>query len=136
MLLGFSMFSICANAQKTEQVKKTIEVEVVKENDETKTIIRTNDNGKIKEEVFKGKEADAKLKEVQKTYNTSENKDHTLDVEVKEINGKKTVRVTETINGQRTVTEYEGKPADKKLKELQVPVPAKPNKKSKDLKKL
>lgn len=130
------MFSICANAQKTEQVKKTIEVEVVKENDETKTIIRTNDNGKIKEEVFKGKEADAKLKEVQKTYNTSENKDHTLDVEVKEINGKKTVRVTETINGQRTVTEYEGKPADKKLKELQVPVPAKPNKKSKDLKKL
>ena len=48
---------------------------------------------------------------------------------------KKTVKVTETINGQTTVTEYEGKAADKKLKELQVPVPAKPNKKSKDLKK-
>ncbi|MDO7586220.1 MAG: hypothetical protein MUQ88_00105, partial [Flavobacteriaceae bacterium] len=103
-------------------------VEVIKEKNDTKTVIRTTENGKVKEEIFKGKEADAKLKEVQKTYNTNENKDHTLDVEVKEVNGKKTVKVTETINGQTTVTEYEGKAADKKLKELQVPVPPKPKK--------
>ena len=114
--------------KKTKEVKKTVEVEVIKENNDTKTVIRTTENGKVKEEIFKGKEADAKLKEVQKTYNTNENKDHTLDVEVKEVNGKKTVKVTETINGQTTVTEYEGKAADKKLKELQVPVPPKPKK--------
>ncbi|MDB3905613.1 hypothetical protein N9335_03975 [Crocinitomicaceae bacterium] len=131
LLLGFSMFSICVNAQKMEQVKKTIEVEVVKENDETKTIIRTNDNGKVKEEIFKGKEADARLKEVQKTYNTNDNKDHKLDVEVKEINGKKTVKVTETLNGKVTISEYEGKEADQKLKELHIPAPPKTKSKPK-----
>lgn len=124
----FAGLPVIVSAQKTKEVKKTVEVEVIKENNDTKTVIRTTENGKVKEEIFKGKEADAKLKEVQKTYNTNENKDHTLDVEVKEVNGKKTVKVTETINGQTTVTEYEGKAADKKLKELQVPVPPKPKK--------
>jgi NADH dehydrogenase/NADH:ubiquinone oxidoreductase subunit G len=126
--MSFAILPMIATAQKTKEVKKTVEVEVIKENNDTKTVIRTTENGKVKEEIFKGKEADAKLKEVQKTYNTNENKDHTLDVEVKEVNGKKTVKVTETINGQTTVTEYEGKAADKKLKELQVPVPPKPKK--------
>ncbi|MDA8910409.1 hypothetical protein N9I21_01315 [Crocinitomicaceae bacterium] len=128
LLMSFAILPTIATAQKTKEVKKTVEVEVIKENNDTKTVIRTTENGKVKEEIFKGKEADAKLKEVQKTYNTNENKDHTLDVEVKEVNGKKTVKVTETINGQTTVTEYEGKAADKKLKELQVPVPPKPKK--------
>lgn len=126
--MSFAILPMIATAQKTKEVKKTVEVEVIKENNDTKTVIRTTENGKVKEEIFKGKEADAKLKEVQKTYNTNENKDHTLDVEVKEVNGEKTVKVTETINGQTTVTEYEGKAADKKLKELQVPVPPKPKK--------
>lgn len=126
--MSFAILPMIATAQKTKEVKKTVEVEVIKEKNDTKTVIRTTENGKVKEEIFKGKEADAKLKEVQKTYNTNENKDHTLDVEVKEVNGKKTVKVTETINGQTTVTEYEGKAADKKLKELQVPVPPKPKK--------
>jgi len=128
LYLMFAGLPVIVSAQKTKEVKKTVEVEVIKENNDTKTVIRTTENGKVKEEIFKGKEADAKLKEVQKTYNTNENKDHTLDVEVKEVNGKKTVKVTETINGQTTVTEYEGKAADKKLKELQVPVPPKPKK--------
>ncbi|MBT5933407.1 MAG: hypothetical protein HOH34_08715 [Flavobacteriales bacterium] len=128
LLMSFAILPMIATAQKTKEVKKTVEVEVIKEKNDTKTVIRTTENGKVKEEIFKGKEADAKLKEVQKTYNTNENKDHTLDVEVKEVNGKKTVKVTETINGQTTVTEYEGKAADKKLKELQVPVPPKPKK--------
>ncbi|MDC1266650.1 hypothetical protein N8Z75_01600 [Crocinitomicaceae bacterium] len=128
LFLMFAGLPVIVSAQKTKEVKKTVEVEVIKENNDTKTVIRTTENGKVKEEIFKGKEADAKLKEVQKTYNTNENKDHTLDVEVKEVNGKKTVKVTETINGQTTVTEYEGKAADKKLKELQVPVPPKPKK--------
>ncbi|MDO7610714.1 MAG: hypothetical protein MUQ68_07615, partial [Crocinitomicaceae bacterium] len=103
LLMSFAILPMIATAQKTKEVKKTVEVEVIKENNDTKTVIRTTENGKVKEEIFKGKEADAKLKEVQKTYNTNENKDHTLDVEVKEVNGKKTVKVTETINGQTTV---------------------------------
>jgi hypothetical protein len=128
LLMSFAILPTIATAQKTKEVKKTVEVEVIKENNDTKTVIRTTENGKVKEEIFKGKEADAKLKEVQKTYNTNENKDHTLDVEVKEVNGKKTVKVTETLNGKVTISEYEGKAADKKLKELQVPVPPKPKK--------
>jgi len=128
LLMSFAILPMIATAQKTKEVKKTVEVEVIKEKNDTKTVIRTTENGKVKEEIFKGKEADAKLKEVQKTYNTNENKDHTLDVEVKEVNGKKTVKVTETLNGKVTISEYEGKKADKKLKELGIPVPPKPKK--------
>jgi hypothetical protein len=126
--MSFAILPMIATAQKTKEVKKTVEVEVIKEKNDTKTVIRTTENGKVKEEIFKGKEADAKLKEVQKTYNTNENKDHTLDVEVKEVNGKKTVKVTETLNGKVTISEYEGKKADKKLKELGIPLPPKPKK--------
>ncbi|MDG2152846.1 MAG: hypothetical protein P8K10_02815 [Crocinitomicaceae bacterium] len=128
LFLMFAGLPVIVSAQKTKEVKKTVEVEVIKENDDTKTVIRTTENGKVKEEIFKGKEADAKLKEVQKTYNTNNNKDHTLDVEVKEINGKKTVKITESLNGKVTISEYEGKKADKKLKELRIPVPPKPKK--------
>ena len=46
----------------------------------------------------------------------------------KEVNGKKTVKVTETLNGKVTISEYEGKKADKKLKELGIPLPPKPKK--------
>ena len=132
----FAGLPVIVSAQKTKEVKKTVEVEVIKEKNDTKTVIRTTENGKVKEEIYKGSEAEAKLEEIRKEQNTNEPKDHALEVEVQEINGKKTVKVTETINGQTTVTEYEGKAADKKLKELQVPVPEKPNKKSKGLKKL
>ena len=131
LFLMFAGLPVIVSAQKTKEVKKTVEVEVIKENNDTKTVIRTTENGKVKEEIFKGKEADAKLKEVQKTYNTNDNKDHTLDVEVKEINGKKTVKVTETLNGKVTISEYEGKEADKKLKELKIPAPPKTKSKPK-----
>lgn len=131
LFLMFAGLPVIVGAQKTKEVKKTVEVEVIKENNDTKTLIRTTENGKVKEEIFKGKEADARLKEVQKTYKTNENKDHTLDVEVKEINGKKTVKVTETLNGKVTISEYEGKEADKKLKELKIPAPPKTKSKPK-----
>ena len=124
----FAGLPVIVSAQKIKEVKKTVEVEVIKENNDTKTVIRTTENGKVKEEIYKGSEAEAKLEEIRKEQNTNEPKDHALEVEVQEINGKKTVKVTETINGQTTVTEYEGKAADKKLKELQVPVPPKPKK--------
>ena len=136
LFVVFAGLPVLFNAQKTKEFKKSVEVEVIKENNDIKTVIRRNENGKVKEEIYKGSEAEAKLQEIRKEQNSNEPKNHALEVEVQEINGKKTVKVTETINGQTTVTEYEGKAADKKLKELQVPVPAKPNKKSKDLKKL
>jgi len=135
LFLIFAGLPVIVSAQKTKEVKKTVEVEVIKENDDTKTVIRTTESGKVKEEIYKGSEAEARLEEIRKEQNTNEPMDHALEVEVQEINGKKTIKVTETINGQTTVTEYEGKAADKKLKELQVPVPA-TEKKLKDLKKL
>ena len=114
----FAGLPVIVSAQKTKEVKKTVEVEVIKENNDTKTVIRTTENGKVKEEIYKGPEAEARLEEIRKEQNTNEPKDRALEVEVQEINGKKTVKVTETINGQTTVTEYEGKAAEKKLKEL------------------
>ena len=55
---------------------------------------------------------------------------------MKEINGKKTVTLTETVDGKVTVSKYEGEEAERKLKELQVRPSNKIEKKSKDLKKL
>ena len=136
LFVVFAGLPVLFNAQKTKEVKKTVEVEVIKENNDIKTVIRTNENGKVKEEIYKGSEAEAKLQEIRKEQNTNESKDQRLEVELQEVNGKKLLKVKETINGQTTVTEYEGKAADKKLKELKVTVPEKSNKKSKDLKKL
>ena len=58
-----------------------MEVEVIKENNDIKTVIRTNENGKVREEVYKGPEAEAKLQEIRKEQNTNEPKDHALEVE-------------------------------------------------------
>ena len=54
-------------------------------------------------------EAEAKLQETGKEQKSNEPKDQRLEVELQEVNGKKLLKVTETINGKRTVTEHEGK---------------------------
>lgn len=134
--LIFAGLPFLSEAQKTKQTKKTVEVVVVKEKDTQKTIIRTNEDGKVKEEIYRGNEADARVKEIRKTYGAQENKDKKVEVEVKEIKGKKTMTLTETVDGKVTVSKYEGEEAERKLKELQVVPPNKTVKKSKDLKKL
>jgi predicted methyltransferase MtxX (methanogen marker protein 4) len=136
LFLIFAGLPILSEAQKTKQTKKTVEVEVIKEKDTQKTIIRTNVDGKVKEEIYRGSEADAKVQEIRKTYGAEENRDKRLEVEVKEVNGKKTMTITETVDGKVTVSKYEGEEAERKLKELQVSPPNKTVKKSKDLKKL
>ena len=139
LFLIFAGLPILSEAQKTKQskqTKKTVEVEVIKEKDTQKKIIRTNVDGKVKEEIYRGNEADAKVQEIRKTYGAQENNDKKVEVEVKEIKGKKTMTLTETVDGKVTVSKYEGEEAERKLKVLQVSPPNKTVKKSKDLKKL
>ena len=64
----FAGLPVIVSAQKTKEVKKTVEVEVIKENNDTKTVIRTTENGKVKEEIYKGSEAEARLEEIRKEY--------------------------------------------------------------------
>ena len=68
----FAGLPVIVSAQKTKEVKKTVEVEVIKENNDTKTLIRTTENGKVKEEIYKGSESEAKLEEIRKEQNTNE----------------------------------------------------------------
>ena len=47
LFLMFAGLPVIVSAQKTKEVKKTVEVEVIKENNDTKTLIRTTENGKL-----------------------------------------------------------------------------------------
>lgn len=117
------------NAQTGKTVKKelTKEVNVTDENGVKKVTITTTEDGKTTTESFTGKEADAKLKELESGEQVMETE---LDVEagpddvvktvnMEDINGVKTLTVSTTIDGKTTTETFTGEEADKKLKELE-----------------
>jgi hypothetical protein len=117
----FTLFLVSSISfgQVKKEIKKTVEVEVNEENGKTKTVIRTEENGKITEEVYEGEEAIRKADQARGQYKVKDKQDKTIEVEVKENNGIKTMTVKETENGKVKITKYKGKEVDKKLKELQ-----------------
>lgn len=102
------------------EIRKTVEVEVNEENGETKTIVRTEENGKVTEEVYEGKEAVIKAEKIREEFHADKKEDKTIEVEMKDVNGKKTLVVKETEGGKVKISKYQGKKAEKKLKEMQV----------------
>ena len=98
---------------------------MVKENEETKVVIRTNEDGKVKEEVFKGEEADKKAEEIKERYKTDEANDKKVEVRVEIINGQKIMTVSETSGDKVSVKVYQGDEVDEKLKEMEIKEPAK-----------
>ena len=56
ILLIFGLIPVISISQQKQEVKQTIEVKVIKENDETKMVIKTNEDGVVKEEVLIGEE--------------------------------------------------------------------------------
>ena len=117
----FTLFLVSSISfgQVKKEIKKTVEVEVNEENGKIKTVIRTEENGKITEEVYEGEEAIRKADQARGQYKVKDKQDKTIEVEVKENNGIKTMTVKETENGKVKITKYKGKKADEKLKELQ-----------------
>lgn len=118
----FTLFLVSSISfgQVKKEIKKTVEVEVNEENGETKTIVRTEENGKVTEEVYEGKEAVIKAEKIREEFHADKKEDRTIEVEMKDVNGKKTLVVKETERGKVKISKYQGKKAEKKLKEMQV----------------
>ena len=76
LFVVFAGLPVLFSAQKPEEVKKTVEVEVIKENNDIKTVIRTNENGKVRKKFIRGQRPKPSFKK-SKEQNTNEPKDHT-----------------------------------------------------------
>ena len=128
ILLIFGLIPVISISQQKKEVKTSVEVKVIKENDETKVLIKTNEDGVVKEEVFKGEEADKKAEEVRERYKAEDANDKKVEVRVEIINDLKIMTVTETIGGKVSVKVYQGDEVDQKLKEFEIEEPPKPKK--------
>lgn len=108
-VLGFGN----AFAQEKVVVEKEIKMEVV--DDEKVLTITTTENDKKSVEVFKGYEADQKLKELE----GSEEKVVTEEIKMEEINGEKTLTIGRNENGTISQETYKGQAAEDKLKQIE-----------------
>ena len=125
ILLVFGLIPVLSFSQQKKEVKTSVEVKVVKENEETKVVIRTNEDGKVKEEVFRGEEAEKKAEEIRGRYKVDEADDKKVEVRVEIINGQKVMTVSETTGDKVSVKVYQGDEVDEKLKEMDIKEPAK-----------
>jgi len=127
-ILIFGLIPVVSFSQQKKEVKNSVEVKVVKENEDTKVVIRTNEDGKVKEEVFRGEEAEKKAEEIRGRYKADEADDKKVEVRVEIINGQKIMTVSETIGDKVSVKVYQGDEVDEKLKELEIEPPLEPKK--------
>ena len=122
------------NAQSGKTVKQelTKEVNVTDENGVKTVTIKITEDGKTTTESFSGKEAEAKLKELESGEQVMETElvveagpdDVVKTINMEDINGVKTLTVSTTIGGKTTTETFTGVDADKKLKELEKEQPA------------
>jgi len=116
-----------AQSGKTVKQELTKEVNVTDENGVKTVTIKTTEDGKTTTESFTGKEAEAKLKELESGEQVMETElvveagpdDVVKTINMEDINGVKTLTVSTTIGGKTTTETYAGEEADKKLKELE-----------------
>jgi len=128
ILLIFGLIPVISISQNKKEVKQTIEVKVIKENDETKMVIKTNEDGVVKEEVLIGDEADKKIEKIRERYDGEGVHDKKIEVRVEIINDMKIMTVTETIGDKVLVKVYQGDEVDQKLKEFEIEDSPKPKK--------
>lgn len=101
--------------EKKKEVRKEFRME---EQNGVKTLfVTTIENGVTTEEVFKGDEADAKLKEFIDQQPQMQ-KEIKKEIDVREHGGEKTVTIRTTEDGKITEEVFTGLEAEKKLKEV------------------
>ncbi len=117
----FVMITAVSFGQQKEVRKREIkkEVEMTEDNGQKKLVIKTDENGKVTEEVYVGEEADKKLEELKGEHKELKADQKTVEVKMEEVNGKKKLTVIENNGGVKTEEIYVGEEADKKLKELE-----------------
>lgn len=134
-LLALGIFTNCqAQTSKTTRKEISKEISVEDENGVKRVIIKSTEDGKTTVETFTGKEAEAKLKELEELEEledpaSEENTaavvgDIIIDVNMEEVNGVKTLTVKRTENGKTATETYTGAEAETKLKELEKKPPA------------
>lgn len=117
----FIIVSVMTFAQQKEVKKREIrkEVEMTDDNGQKKLVIKTEENGKVTEEVYKGEEADKKLAELQGDQKELKDGQETVEVKMEEVNGEKQLTVIENKGGVKTEKVYVGAEAERKLKEYE-----------------
>lgn len=127
LLAGLFLSGSCT-AQEPKNVKKelTKEISVTDENGEKKVTITTTENGKISTETYVGKEAEAKIREMESGESVSiqieedgEKADVSVSVDMQEKNGVKTLTVVTIEDGETSTKTYTGAEAEAKLKEFE-----------------
>lgn len=118
IIAGFSSISFGQN--KVKEVRKEIRKEVRMEDENGKKVltISTTENGITEEEVFEGRAAEEKLKELE-LGNKSVTAEESKKVQVEVIDGKKSIKITTIRNGKETIEKYSGEEAEEKLKQLE-----------------
>lgn len=114
-VLLFGGFTGSVFAQERKEVKKEIksikkEVKIEENNGETTLTIVTDENGKKTKEVYKGKEADAKIQELNRSTNASSANAGTQTVVVRAVTNDKevTVKTNSETKNQQIETKVEG----------------------------
>ena len=122
----FMLISVMTFAQQKEAQKREIkkEVEMTEENGQKKLVIKTEENGKVTEEVYKGEEADKKLAELKGEHKTLQDGQETVEIKMEEVNGEKKLTVIENKGGMKAEKVYVGEEAEQKLKEYEQGKPA------------
>ena len=115
--LAFSILSFVSFAQKTNE---STTFEPVKESEKPASLIKNNSALHTSEIATGENDKTTKVVTRRQVFGDEAKK---VQVQVKEANGKKKMRLTEYINGKERVTMYEGDAVDKKLKELEARFP-------------
>lgn len=117
----FVVLTAMSFAQQTEVKKREVrkEVEMTDENGVKKLVIKTEEDGKVTEEVYMGEEADKKLAELQGGHKELKDGQQTVEVKMEEVNGEKKLTVIENKGGLKTEKVYVGDEAEEKLKEYE-----------------
>ena len=128
-LVALGIFTNCqAQTPKTTKKEVSKEISVEDENGVKKVTIKSTEDGKTTVETFTGKEAEAKLKELENPAsdeNTVAVVDGvTIDVNMEEVDGVKTLTIKRTEDGKTATETYTGAEAETKLKELEKTPPA------------
>jgi hypothetical protein len=111
--ITFSILSLFSYAQKTNE---TTTFEPIKESEKPASLMKNNSTIHTSEIATGESEKKSKVVTYRQVFGDETKK---VQVQIKEANGKKKMRLTEYTNGNERVTMYEGDAVDKKLKELE-----------------
>ena len=115
--IAFSTLTFISSAQKTNENTK---LEPLKENEKPASLMKNNSAVHTSEITTSEEGKTNKVVKYRQVFGDDTKK---VQVQIKEANGQKKMRLTEYVNGKERVTMYEGDAVEIKLKELETRFP-------------